>query len=362
MSPYVPNQQSQSEIRRKDSEDGHFRTTNRHLPGPEFPYVSDDEIAKMIAESDRIEKMAAETDEAMAELERMYEPFLNPPPVPQGLPTMDLSAASAKDTGFMFPTQAARDNEYAMPNSERTGQDQSVTHGFAPLISDRQRAKRKERDDAVESFQHVQLDVERQDPRPAKRVKSVHGVNNGVRHINAAYGFQQQPQVFPSHGGYQLPYSHAQNFGGPALQGAPPPQQTSVGDADLYNGSGSYRLQNGGITGQYPNAVFDSYQTQNYPPTSFGTFGTAFPDQQQSMGPPYMHAPAMRDGIANYVSPDTLLGDPVGNFSNWDIQAGQSLGQVSYTSPQSHNMQPATHQPAMPQSGSRANHGNGREP
>lgn len=282
----------------------------------------------MIAESDQIAEMAGKTDEAMAELEQVYESFRNPHFVLQGSPTVDLSAESTNSSGFMFPNQARRNSENAMPNPERTGQDQA---GTTPVNSERQRTKRKARDDEVESFQHGQLDFERQEPRPPKRVKSVQVVHSGVHHHDTEYSFQRQPQVFPQPGGYQPSYSQKQNCGQPA-------QHAFIEDEDLYNDSGSYQLQNAGTMRQYPNAVSATHQTQHYPPASFGV---TFPDEKQCTGSPYQSTSAMSDWTPSFESSGTLLGDPVGNFPSSDIQTGQGLGQLPSACSATQMAQPA---------------------
>ena len=249
--------------------------TNAYVPEPEYPFLSDEEIATMSAKSEK----------AMAEIYWLCEPFLGPSTDLQGPPPMDLSAELIDDLGmgFMFPSRAGgkvqeKRRETAMPNGVGTMQVRNV----AQPVQNKQGTKRKEHYDDGENFQGDQLNVEKQERRAVKRVKSVHGTNShnnsGELYRDAAYNFQPQQHFAPQVGNYQSGYIYGQTFVGPAMQGDQPPQHASVEDADPGAVGNSYEEQDRGIIEQYPNLIFEPYPAQHDPSA---TSTKTFPDRQQ---------------------------------------------------------------------------------
>lgn len=226
---------------------------NGFVSEPEYPFLSDEEIAAMSAKSDK----------AMAEIYWLCEPFLGASTDLQGQPSMDLSAELIDDLGigFMFPGQASgkvheERNGNAMPNGVGT----TKTRNVAQPVQEKQGTKRKESYEDTGNFQDVQLDVEKQERRAVKRVKSVHSTNpqnnSGELYQNAAYNIQQQSHFTPQVGNYQSECIYGQ--------------------------------------------IFNPYPPQHEPPASFTK---TFPAHQQGTGSPYIPARAARDAIANQQSP-----------------------------------------------------------
>lgn len=283
--------------------------TSGFVSEPEYPFLSDEEIATMSAKSDK----------AMAEIYWLCEPFLGASTDLQGQPSMDLSAELIDDLGigFMFPGQASgkvheKRNGNAMPNGVGT----TKTRNVAQPVQEKQGTKRKESHEDTGNFQDVQLDVERQERRAVKRVKSVHSTNpqnnSGELYQDAAYNFQQQSHFTPRVGNYQSGYIYGQTFVRPAMQDARPLQRASVEDANPRTGGSSYEKQNGGMIGQHPNQIFKPYPPQHEPPASFTK---TFPAHQQGTRSPYIPARAARDEITNQQSPSAPNAQYIGHQS-----------------------------------------------
>ena len=163
--------------------------------------MSDEEIATLAT-------MSARSDQAMTEIYRMCEPFLDPCSDMEDQRPLDLSAELIDELGigFLFPNRGGRmtqrrRNEDAILNPARTMQARNVEQRGPSLLSKEQGTKRKDLHDGVEPFQHVQLDVERQERRSVKQIKSVHKAdfqpNDRPLHSDTAVNFQQQPHFAP---------------------------------------------------------------------------------------------------------------------------------------------------------------------
>lgn len=226
---------------------------NDRGPEPEYPLMSDEEIASMFARS---EEAMARSEEAMAEISRMCEPFLEPDSSIQGAPPMDLSPALIEELGlgFLFAQRAKGQlpenwSEETTPTPAQTMQVGNVAQQTPPLLSGKQGTKRKVSDGGDENFQHVQLDVEKHERRARKQVKSVHHANapNNHRapHHDAACDSQQQHHFAPSSEDSQVGNNYGTAFGGPALQVAPPAQPQWIASVE------DVEEQSGFMVGQY---------------------------------------------------------------------------------------------------------------
>ncbi|KAL9064771.1 MAG: hypothetical protein Q9161_008660 [Pseudevernia consocians] len=205
--------------------------SDSHVPEPKYPYTSDDEIAAMTARS----------EEAMAEIHRMCEPFFGhgsnfPEP-----PPMELRAGLIEELGinFMFPNHegdkvCGKSNEDAMPNPAHTMPAWNVAQRTMPMPPKNQDIKRKEYDGDHEHSRQVQFDVERQAHPPIKRVKSVHTANlqknNTTFYHDTAYNARQQ-HFAPSTGDHQWGLEYGSGLDRPALQGG---RHFSVGGTEAH--------------------------------------------------------------------------------------------------------------------------------
>ena len=223
-----------------------YNTTEHHVPESGYPFMSDEEIATMSANS----------AEAMTEILQTCEPFLGPCSNLQDPPPMDLSAELIKDLGMgsMFSCQ-------------------NMAQRTTPMLLEKRGTKRKERDDG----NHVQLDVESQGRRPIKRVRSAPDAN-----------FQFHNDPFAD---YQSGYSYGQVFGGPALQ-CPPVQE-----ANSYT-SAPYEEQYGGMGVQQWDQITEPNYIQQYSPA---LLETTFPDSLSSADSPYCSAALLETAF-----PDSL--------------------------------------------------------
>ena len=205
--------------------------SDSRVPEPKYPYMSDDAIAAMTARS----------DEAMAKIHWMCEPFFGDGSNFPEPPLMELRAGLIEELGinFMFPNHegdkvCGKSNEDAMPNPAHTMPAQNVAQGTMPMPPKNQGIKRKEYDSDHEHLQQVQLDVERQAHRPIKRVKSVHTANlqknNTTFYHDTAYNARQQ-HFAPSAGDHQWEHEYGSGLDGPALQGG---RHASVGDTEAH--------------------------------------------------------------------------------------------------------------------------------
>ena len=225
--PHSTNRPSEFDDTPADFEEvNELRETNLCVPELGDPCLINEEMAEMSAKSDK----------AMAEIYRMCEPFLDPCAGFQDSAPMELSAELIDDLGigFLFPKHAGRQmrerrNQSAMPNPARTMQ----AGDMAQLVPRKQGTKRQEFLEDDGNFRRVQLDVERQERRPVKRVKSVHGVNSQgsdrKAHQETAHNSQQQL------GNYHPGYSRGWTFGGPTMHYAQPSQHALVEDVDPHN-------------------------------------------------------------------------------------------------------------------------------
>ena len=195
------------------------RATDHQMPERQYPFMSDEDIATMSAKSDK----------AMAEIHWMCEPFLGTGSDLQGPPPMDLSSELIEDLGmsFMFPTPGhgkarEEENPHARPSTEQTEEARDSVQRITPMLPEKQNKKRKELEDEDENFQQVQLDVERKEQRPIKRVKSVHHAtfqNSDTETLNV-----QQQHFPPQLDDHQLKYSPGQGSGEPFPQEIEAPQ------------------------------------------------------------------------------------------------------------------------------------------
>lgn len=324
--------------------------TNHHVPEPEYPFMSDEEIATISTRS----------KEAIKEIHRIAEPFLGPSLDLQSRPPMDLSGALIKEMGLDWMAQKQASGKMqekgkgnARPTPAQTVPAQNVAPQATPMLPVNRGVKRKGHDGENDNFQHVQLDVEKQDSRPRKQVKSVHHANvqngNGTPYRDAAYNAQQQ-YFAPANGGLQSAYGYGPGFGGPALQGAQTHWGASVEDANTSNGGGPAEEQNGIFTGQQFNAPAPS--KTNVPEHQ--------PLRQPYAASPYVFAPTAGDRTPHYQSSNLQPGGFVEESPFGDIQAGHALGHQSSMFPSTPNAQPG-HQSTAGQRRSRADRGNHRE-
>lgn len=240
--PNVANQSPQSEsIQTHIEEVEKISGSNIHTSEPEYTMINEEELATM----------AARSEEAMTEIQWMCEPFLDPVSNPQDPPRMELSTELIVDLGLgiLFPSEAeqtmrGRGAEEVMPIPARTMQARSVAQPGTPLLSEKQRGKRKERDDGDESFEDVHVGAERQDSRPIKRVKSVHSSKSQHKSGKlSAKRIQQQPRLAPKLGGFQSGYRSGRKFDGPALQNSRLPRHAWVEEADPYAGGNAQSIE-----------------------------------------------------------------------------------------------------------------------
>ena len=284
--PYPTNQPPEFDGSRAGVEevDGFGATTN-HVLEQQYAFMSDEEMATMSARS----------DEAIAAIYWMCEPFLDPYSDLQGPPPMDLSAELIDDLGigFMLPSPASgpmRENgsKEAIPSPAQTSRARNVAQQRA-VIPEKQGTKRKdyECDENNESDQD-----ERQERRPVKRVRSVRSPKtqhtNGGLDQGAVHNFQQQPPFASQSGNYQNPYTHGQSFGWPASQGARPAEYPSVENANLYTGNGSHGEQlQSSISPNASNTQHVGYQSAMARPGSragHGHHGKSWEDESHNHG------------------------------------------------------------------------------
>ena len=338
-----------------------FTATNPFLSEPmpesDFPFTSGEEIAGIPTKS----------DQAMAEIYRICEPFLDPGSDLHGPAPMDLSAELMHEMGLdiMFQTQKGvqarrKGNGNARPDPAQTMPARDVAQQKTPIIPNKQGTKRKECEDGNGNFQHVQLDVEKQERRPRKQVKSVHHANfqnnNGALYHDAAFNTQQQQHFDPQCGYYQSEFPQEQALGGPALQGG---KYASVDDADQYTGGGRFEEQTKGMIGQHFNQNIEPSHHYIYPATPFME---TFPDRQPSVDSPYQTVPTPRAQSSNS---QTLNIQPHGleeYFSQGSMEPGQTLTRPPPMSSPMPNAQPPGRQIPANRPRSRADREHDREP
>ena len=243
-----------------------------------------------------------------------------------------------------------------MPKPAQTMQAKSVAQRTTPMLSSKQRTKRKECTGRNENFQQKQLDVERQEGRPIKRVKSVHADlrhDSGEIYHDTTYDFQQQLPVDSLPTGYQLAYGQDQIFDEPTMQGAQLPQGAWFEDPDPKNSGIVYNEQIDGMMGQYPDQVMVPHHNQNY---LTEPFQSTWPNHQYPLEPvasPLSPTSTAREGALYHQQPWMIQPEVSGeNMSYGDIQADQTLEaesleytiapSVQYDSQQSRMLQPAS--------------------
>ncbi|KAF6241834.1 hypothetical protein HO173_000546 [Letharia columbiana] len=336
--PYSTNRQPEfddTQASFMEVEDFRATATYDHVPRPEHQFMSDEEIATMSAKS----------DEAMAEILWMCEPFLGPVSKLQGPPPIDVSAEppvliEELEMSFMLPIQAGGRvrgnwNEDAMPHPAQSMHARDMAQRTTPRLSEKQGIKRKECDGGNENLRHLQLDVERQERRPIKRVKSVHNANlqyiNTASYHDAAHDAQQQNfDPHPQLGDYQSGYLQRQTFSGPALQDARAPRYGSFEDVDPYTCGAPSEGQYGRTIGQQPTQVVKPYQPQYYPVTSFRpNVPDHQPRHQRSVASPYIPVFTAKDQNPGHQTSTLQPRGSVGLLAHGDIQAGQALGHPS---------------------------------
>lgn len=337
-----------------------FSVTTHHVPEPEYPFMSDEEIAIMSAKS----------DEAMAEIYRLSEPFLDPGSNLQDPPPMELSAELVNEMGlgFLFSKQAdrrAREEATgnAMPNPAQTMPAQNVAQQTTPILPKKQGTKRKEYNDDDENFQEVQLDVEKQERRPKKQVKSIHHANfqnnNGAPYRDAAYELQQQQDFAPPFGVSQSGYSHERSFDEPALQSTRSLRGASVEDFDPHAGLGTSEEQSGGMAGQKFQQIIEPSYPQLYPTTSSRK---SFHDRQPSLGSPYIPTPTARAQPSDFQALNFSPSGPAQTLSYGNMQSGETLRGPSPMSSTMPNTQIPGPQPTSMRPMPRADSRHSKEP
>ena len=274
--------------------------------------------------------MSEKSDEAMAEINWLYEPFRDPCASLQDPPPMDLSAELIDELGigFLFPNRAA--------SKERERR--------RPIAFPKQGTKRKERcrgdegdegDEDYRNFQQVQLDVERQASRPVKRAKSVHNsssqLNNG-----------QQPHLNPRLGSHQSGHNGGKTLGEPTLHDAQPSQHAWVEGFGPYLSGLLHGEQDWGFVGQTPNQIFEPYQQ------------TTFPDVPPPSETPYLPTAIAREDILDLPSLLPNEGASADLFPHGDSGIGQALEDQSYESTTNLSTQKVSHESVMAQLGPRA--------
>lgn len=332
-----------------------FPARRHQVPEPEFSLMSDEEISRMSARSDA----------ALAEIDRMCEPFIDPGINFQTPPPIELSAEFIEDfgMGYMFPSQSARAvrgsrNTEKMPNSAQTIH---VAPRRTPIPPERQGAKRKERDDGHGNFQGVILDIETQEPRPIKRAKSVHNANFGSSNpvfdqYNASRAEQQNHS--PRLGYIQSTYGQGQVFHGSTPQGVRQNQHALVEKTGRYVDSALPESQNHIMIEQRPNRLFEPHHPQIYPSISMRT---DLPDHQphrpRSVASPHAPAFTARDQSLHNQHP---LPQPTGSpeeFMHGGIDLNQAVGHASSAFSSAPTAQRGSHKSPTAQDGSRAGRG-----
>ena len=332
-------------------------TTNDHGLKPEYPFMSDKAIAVMSARS----------QEAMAEISRLCEPYLEPRSSIQDTPSMDLSPALIEELGlgFLFAQRVKGQlpgywSEESMPTPAQTIHVGNVAHRDPPILSREHGTKRKEYDDGNEDYRHVQLDVEKQESRPRKQVKSVHHANAPTKHRapyhDAASHSQQQHHLTPSSAASQVGISRGTAFGGPAPQVAPPAQPqwfASVEDVDPYT--------------LYIDDNLNEEQVQTIDPSLLqkdpGThLGTAFPSLQPFASSPYSHASAPEAQLSDLDSWVLPQSEAAETSDYDDLQGNPTMRHPSPMSSQVPNEQHFDPQLAATRPRSRADRGHHKQP
>lgn len=359
--PTSTNRPSQVHFNPADVEDmDENKRKNLYVLKQGIPCLSDEELVTMSAKSDA----------AMAEIIRMCEPFLDPCADIQEPPPMELSTELIDDlgVGFLFPTHAggptrARRNIEAKRSPTRAMQPRNVAH----MAPSKQGTKRKEYPEDNENFQHVQLDAERQECRPVKRVKSVHNANpqRSDTQVNkdAAKNSHQQPPSDSQLRKYLSGYGYGRTLGRSAPLSSQAPRHTLVEDVDTYNGGVSYKEQTGGLMGMNPDQVSDPYQPQHYSST---LSRTTFPSRQPPREPvasPYIPISTVRQGFLDHHSSVVDPGVSAVTSPHSDVQSGQAVEPHPYTRSSAPNAQDVhQQQQAMAQPSPNANRGHHREP
>ena len=341
-----------------------FTATNPFLsePVPELDYS--------FTKNEEIAKASTKFDEAMAKIHGICEPFFDPGCDLQGPPPMDLSAELINEMGLdvMFPTQTGvkvrrKGNGNARSDSAQTTAARNLAEQNTPMLPKKQGTKRKECNDSNEDFQHVKLDVEKQERRPRKQVKSIHHANfqndNGPLYHDAAYNFQQQQYVTPPNGGFQLGYEYGPGLGGPATQDAQPQSGALVEDANSCTDGDPFEVRNEAIIGQYPNQIIESSNPQKYPAPPLKK---SFPDRQPSIYSPYQSVPTARAQSSELQSLNIQPHGLEEFFSQGNTQPGQSSRHPPPVSSPMPNAQPPSRQIPANRPRSRADRGHDREP
>lgn len=308
--------------------------------------------------------MSARSDAAMAEIYRMCGPFHDPCANIQEPPPMELSTELIDDlgVGFLFPTYAGgpmrtRRNNEVKYNPTRTMQARNVAH----MAPSKQGTKRKEYPEDKENIQNVQLDIEREERRPVKRVKSTHNANpqrsDAKTYKEVVYNSHQQQPSDSQLREYLSGYGYGRTLGRPAPQGSHAPRHAMVEDVNPYNGGVLHGEQIGGVMGRYPNQVSEPYQPQHYPPT---LSRTTFPDRQprEPVASPYIPASTQRQGCLGNPSsiPDSRVSAVTSPHG--DVQNAQATKPQFYNTSSGHVHQ----QQAMAHSSPKASHEQHREP
>ena len=262
--------------------------TSHHVPEPEYQFVSDEVISGISRRS----------KEAMKEIRRIAEPFLGSNPDLQGPPPMELSPELIKTMGLDRLDRMVQKigggemrEQGKRPTPAQTMPAQNVAPQATPTLPINRGVKRKEHDGEDNNFQHVQLDVEKQDSRPKKQVKSVQHANlqngNVALYHDAAYNAHQQDFSAPT-GGLQPEYRYGPGFGGSALQGA----QTYWDASNMSNGGGPSEEQDMFFNGDQFNQSGGPSYPQSYPPASLRTnWSEHQPLRQPYVASPYVSTP-----------------------------------------------------------------------
>lgn len=331
--------------------------TDDHCLSPNYPFMSDEEIAVMSARS----------EEAMAEISSICEPFLETNSGIQSAPSNNLSPALMEELGlgYLFAERAKGQlpenwSEVNTPTLAQTIQAGNLAHPNPPILSGKQGTKRKEFDDENEDYHHVQLDVEKQERRPRKQVKSVHHANvpsnRREPYHDATYNSQQQYRLATSSGDARVGKSRGTAFSGPALQAAPPAQPqgfASVEDVDPY-----IIPYAGDNLNEEQSLTIDPSVLQQGPGRHLGT---AFPSLQPFASSSYRHAPAVQAQIPDFES-WTLPHEAAETPAFDDTQSGQTLRRLSPLSSEMLNGPPLNPQFTATRPASRTHHGNSGQP
>ena len=338
-----------------------FTAKNPFMPEPvpelDYPFTRNEEIAKA----------STKFDEAMAEIHGICEPFLDLGSDLHGPPPMDLSVELINEMGLdvMFPTQPGvkvrrKGNGNARPNSAQTTPVRNLAEQNTPMLPKKQGTKRKECNDSNEDFQHVQLDVEKQERRPRKQVKSVHHTNfqknSGALYHDDAFNTQQQQHFDPQYKYYQSGFPQEQALGGPVLQGG---KYASIDDADQYTGGGRFEEQIRGMIGQHFNQNIEPSHHHIYPANPFRE---TFLDRQPSVDSPYQPVPTARAQASNLQALNIQPHGVEEHFSQGNMQPGQTLRHPPPMSSPMPNAQSPSRQIPENRPRSRADRGHDREP